>query len=111
MLCRRAPETTEAHRRVFTRWKNYASSVDEIHAFSAKTEHVALYLQHLLDTTHSHCAVDSAIYGIQWAQNLAGLPSPTDSAIIHNVSSTAKRLIGARLINKKEPNLCDIIGS
>ena len=59
----------------------FASSKREICAFPAKSEHVALYLQHLLDTTHSHSAVDSAIFGIQWAHHLAGLPSPTDSPI------------------------------
>ena len=72
-------------------------------AFPAKSEHVALYLQHLLDTTHSHSAVDSAIFGIQWAHHLAGLPSPTDSPIIHAVSRAAKRIMGTRVCNKKEP--------
>ena len=109
VIASRAPGTTDAYRRAFTRWKNYASSIDEIQAFPAKTEHVALYLQHLLDTTHSHSAVDSAIYGIKWAHNLAGLPSPTDSSIIHDVSRAAKILIGTRLINKKEPILPDMI--
>lgn len=102
VIASRAPGTTDAYRRAFTRWKNFASSVDEIQVFPARTEHVALYLQHLLDTTHSHSAVDSAIYGIQWAHHLAGIPSPTDSPIIHDVSRAAKRLIGTRLVNKKK---------
>ena len=75
--------------------------------FPANSEHVALYLQHLLDTAHSHSAVDSAIYGIQWAHryHLVGLPSPSDSPIIHAVSRSraAKRIIGTRVHNKKEP--------
>ena len=41
--------------------------------------------------------------------NLAGIPSPTESPIIHDVSRAAKRLIGTRLINKKEPILPDMI--
>ena len=53
--------------------------------------------------------VDSAIYGIHWGHNLAGIPSLTDSPIIHDVSRAAKRLIGPRLINKKEPLLPDMI--
>ena len=109
VIASRAPGTTDAYRRAFTRWKNFASSVDEIQVFPARTEHVALYLQHLLDSTHSHSAVDSAIYGIQWAHHLAGIPSPTDSPIIHDVSRAAKRLIGTRLVNKKEPILPDMI--
>ena len=109
VIASRAPGTTDAYRRAFTRWKNFASSVDEIQVFPTRTEHVAFYLQHLLDSTHSHSAVDSAIYGIQWPHHLAGIPSPTDSPIIHDVSRAAKRLIGTRLVNKKEPILPDMI--
>ena len=99
----RAPGTADAYRRAFLRWKVFASSKREICAFPAKSEHVALYLQHLLDTTHSHSAVDSAIFGIQWAHHLAGLPSPIDSPIIHAVSRAAKRIMRTRVCNKKEP--------
>ena len=102
-----APGTTDAYRRAFTRWKNFVSSLDEVKVFPARTEHMTSYVQHLLDTTHSHSAVDSAIYGIQWAHNLAGIPSPTDSPVIHHVSRTAKRFIGTRLLTRKS-FLCQI---
>ena len=70
---------------------------------------MALYLQHLLDTTHSNSVVDTAIYGIQWAHSLAAIPSPTDNPIIHAVSRAAKRLIGIRGVNKKEPVSADML--
>ena len=41
--------------------------------------------------------------------DLAGILSPTDSPIIRDVSRAAKRLIGTRLINKKESILPDMI--
>ena len=44
--------------------KKFASSKSEYQHFPAKAERVALYLQHLIDTTHSQSAVDSAIYAI-----------------------------------------------
>ena len=65
------------------------------------------YLQHLLDTTHSHSAEDSAIYGIQWAHNLAGIPSPTDSPVMHDVSRAAKTFSGTRLLTRRS-FLCQI---
>ena len=65
VVASRAPGTTEAYRRAFPRWKEFASAKTEICAFPANFEHVALYLQHLLNTTYSHSAVDFAIYGIQ----------------------------------------------
>ena len=46
---------------------------------------------------------DSAICGVWWAHHLAGLPSPTDSPIIHAVSRAAERIIRTRVHYKKEP--------
>ena len=103
VLASRAPGTTDAYRRSFARWKKFASSKSEFQHFPAKTEHVALYLQHLIDTTHSQSAVDSAIYAIQWAHTMAAFPSPTNSPIIHAIREAAKRLVGTRPVNKKEP--------
>ena len=65
--------------------------------------HDALYLQHLIDTMHSQSAVDSAIYAIQWTHTMAGIPSPTNSPIIHAIREAGKRLVGTRPVNKKEP--------
>ena len=65
VLASRAPGTTDAYRRSFARWKKFAISKSEFQHFPAKTEHVALYLQNLIDTTHSQSAVDSALYAIQ----------------------------------------------
>ena len=64
VLASRAPRTTDTYRRSFARWKKFAISKSEFQHFPAKTEHFALYLQHLIDTTHSQSAVDSAIYAI-----------------------------------------------
>lgn len=79
----KANGTIDTYRRAFLRWKSSASAKAETQVFPTRAKHVALYLQHLLDTTQSHSAVDSAIYGIQWAYNLAGIPSPTNSPIVH----------------------------
>ena len=85
VIASRPPGTNEAqaYRRAFLRWKEFASSKTEICAFPPDSEHVALHLQHLPDTTHSHSAVDSATCGIQWAHryHLAGLPSFTTTQL------------------------------
>ena len=100
---------TNAYRRAFLRWRGFAASSDEIQDFPARPEHVALYLQHVLDTTKSRSLVDSEIYGIQWAHNLADVPSPTNSPIVHAISRASKRIIGTRVTNKKEPISSDMI--
>lgn len=80
----------------------FAAAKEEIDAFPARTEHVALYLQHLLDSTQSYSVVDSAIYALQWVHNLAGLPSPVDASIIRDISKAAKKMNGARVVNRKQ---------
>ena len=109
VIASRATGTTDAYRRAFLRWRGFAASSDEIQAFPARLEHVALYLQHVLDTTKSRSSVDSAIYGIQWAHNLADVPSPTNSPIVHAISRASKRITGTRVTNKKEPISPDMI--
>ena len=94
VIASRATGTTDVYRRALLRWTHFAASSDEIQTFPAKPEHVALYLQHVLDTTKSHSSVDSAIYGIQWAHNLADIPCPTNSPIVHAISRASKRIIG-----------------
>ena len=103
VIASRATGTTDAYRRAFLRCRRFAASLNEIQAFPAKLEHVALYLQHVLDMTKSRSAMDSAIYGIQWAHNLAGIPSPTNSPIVHAISRASKSIIGTPVTNKKEP--------
>ena len=100
VIASRATGTTDAYRMAFLRWRGFTASSDEIQAFPAKLEHVALYLQHVLDTTKSHSSVDSSIYGIQWAHNLADLPSPAKSPIVHAISRASKRIMGTRVTNK-----------
>ena len=85
VIASRAPGTIDAYRRAFLWWKSFAASSTEIRAFPAKPEFVALYLQYLLDTTFSFNSVDIAVYAIQWAHSLGGLPSPKDSPIVQNV--------------------------
>ena len=43
--------------------------------FPAEPTAVALYLQHIIETTKSYHAVDAAYYAINWAHDLAGLAS------------------------------------
>ena len=111
VLVSKAPGNIDSYRRAFARWKEFAAAKEEIEAFPAKTEHVVLYLQHLLDSTQSHPVVDSSIYAIQWAYNLAALPSPVDIPIIHDISKAAKKMNGARVVNRKQAVTADMIGT
>lgn len=62
MIASIADGTTDPQRRALLRWKSFASSRVEIQAFPVTPEHVALYLQYLMDTTFSYSLVDVAFY-------------------------------------------------
>ena len=72
-------------------------------AFPASPFHVALYLQHLIEETHSPSVVDSAFYGLKWAHDVAGIPSPTDDPIVEAVRTASKRVLGTSVLSRKEP--------
>ena len=94
VIASRATGATDAYRRAFLRWRGFAACSNEIQVFPARPEHVTLYLQHAMDKTKSRSSVDSAIYSIQWAHNLADVPSPSNSPIVHAISRASKRIIG-----------------
>ena len=48
--------------RAFKRWKEFTMSKHEFSYFSANPFHVAVYLQHLLESTSSSSSVDTAFY-------------------------------------------------
>ena len=73
------------------------------------TFHVALYLQHLIEQAQSPSVINSAFYGIKWAHDMAGVPSPTDNSVVENVRSAAKRILGTAAVNRKEPISSDLI--
>ena len=64
---------------------------------------MALYLQHLIEKTHSPGAVDSAFYDLKWAHDLAGIPSPTDDPIVEALRTASKRVLGTSVLRRKKP--------
>ena len=85
VLSSKALSTTMVYHRAFRKWKDFAASKLHSCACPASPCHVALYLQHLIDESHSPCVVDSAFYGIKWAHTMAGIPSPTDNPVVEAV--------------------------
>ena len=53
--------------------------------------------------SHSPSVIDSVVYGIKWANSMAGIPSPTDNPIVEAVRSASKIILGTATVNRKEP--------
>jgi len=58
----RAESTVQKYTRTVDRWKKWAAQYTEILQIPAQPVHVALYLQHLLNTTEAKTAVDDAVH-------------------------------------------------
>lgn len=114
VLSSKADSTSILYFRAYRKWKDFALSKLNGSVFPASPFHVAIYLQHLLEESHSPSVIDSAFYGIKWAHSMAGIPSPTDNPIVEAVRSASKRIFGAGIVNRKEPIssslILDIIG-
>ena len=86
MLALKAEGTIRTCLAGFKRWKLWASSNCLCH-MSANSFHVAAYLQCLISEANSPSPVLNAVYSIDWAQCLAGLPKVSDHAIVSSMVS------------------------
>ena len=68
----------------------------------ANSFHVAAYLQCLISEANSPSPVLNAVYSIDWALCLAGLPKVSDHAIVSSMVSASQRILGKPKA-KKEP--------
>ena len=91
----------------YRRWKVWANS-HKLPSIPAVAHHVSLYLQHLADTTTSKATTEEAVYAIAWAHSLAGLPSPTETALVQTTLKGLHRLL-AKPTQKKEPITVEIL--
>ena len=106
VLAGRAHSTVISYLRSMHKWKSFATRYNFCY-FPAEPTAVALYLQHIIETTKSYHAVDAAYYAISWAQPLTSLASCSENAIVKSVREGAKRLLGTAQINRKEPLTLD----
>ena len=96
--------------RAFKKWKDFAfSNLKKISFLPISPIHVALYLQHVLESTRSCSSVDTAFYAIKWAHEMAGMVSPTDNQLVSRVREAAKRILGAARPNRKEPITIEVL--
>ena len=105
----RAPATTNMYHQAFKKWQDFALSKFENSLFLANPVHVAVYLQHVLESTRSCSSVDTAFYAIKWAHEIAGMASPTDNQLVSKVWEAAKKVLGTGRPNRKEPLSIEVL--
>ena len=82
VLSARALATTNIYHQAFGKWMDFTLSKLNFSFLLAKPVHVAVYLQHVLESTNSSSSVDTAFYAIKWAHEIAGVASPTDNQVV-----------------------------
>ena len=78
----------------FLLWKRWALSNYLCH-MPAKSFHVAVYLlQCLILEASSPPPILNAVYSIDWAQQLAGLPKVSDYPVVFSLVAASQRILG-----------------
>ena len=81
VLGSRADSTTATYLCSFKRWCSWASGFPEISVLPATPAFVPLYLLSVLQASTSPAPVQTALYSIRWAHDLAGIQSPTSHTL------------------------------
>ena len=97
----KADGTSVKYYNSFCQWKTFASD-KKFCILPASVLDFALYLTHLAETRGNLSCITSAVYGVNWAHDLADLKSPTGSKFIVNLLSAYKRRF-AKKVSRKEP--------
>jgi len=101
VLASRADGTIRTYLAGFRRWKFWASS-NCIRHMPANPFQVSVYLQCLILEASSPSPVLNAVYSIDWAQQLAGLPKVSVHPMVSAMVSASQRILG-KAKSKKEP--------
>ena len=108
VLGSRADNTTLTYLNGFKRWRSWASKFPEITVLPATLAYVALYLLGVLQASTSPSPVQSALYSIRWAHDIAGLESPTSHTLPQKVLESARRRLSHQT-SKKLPFTGEIL--
>ena len=101
VLGSKADGTVRTYLGGFRRWKHWASS-NHVCVFPANPFQVAIYLQCLLQDANSPSPVLNAVYSIDWAQQMAGLPKISNHPLVSLMVGASQRLLGRPKV-KKDP--------
>ena len=94
LLHAKAHTTVRKYKSEWQRWKSWELVHFGAHKFPVSIELISIYLFDRASSTRSFNALSSAMYGIRWAHNIAGLQSPTDNIIVQQIVEATKRLYG-----------------
>ena len=102
VMSSKAPSTEKKYLYAFGRWKRWAEGMDGVTVFPVEAIHLALYLQHIGNSTGSRASVEEAVYALSWIHEAAGLPSPINDPFVQTVLGGLRRMLASPTV-KKQP--------
>ena len=102
VMSSKAPSTEKKYLYAFGRWKRWAEGMDGVAVFPVEAIHLALYLQHIGNSTGSRASVEEAVYALSWIHEAAGLPSPINDPFVQTVLGGLRRMLASPTV-KKQP--------
>ena len=97
----KAPSTEKKYLYAFGHWKKWAEAMDGVTVFPVEAIHLALYLQHIGNSTGSRAAVEEAGYALAWIHQAAGLPSPTNDPFVQAVLGGLCHILAVPTVKKR----------
>ena len=77
-----APSTTTKYERGWALWSDWASNKPEVRTCPSDPFHVAIYLNHLLQTNGTKGTLITAAYGMNWAHHVGGFAFPLEDPFV-----------------------------
>ena len=86
----RAESTVCKYLRAYRHWKSF-SQVRGIQHFTVQPAHLAIYLEHIADSTGSKSAVEEVCNAIAWIHEIAGIQNPSNNGVVRSIVEGCRR--------------------
>ena len=86
-------------------WKKWEKDNLGEKVFPVSPFFLSLYLIDKFQSCSSPSPIEAAVYGVKWAHDVAGVPSPTENTLVRQVLEAAKRLLGKPAQGKQTVSL------
>lgn len=102
VLSSRATSTNVKYKNAWLSWRRWEKFHVGKNTFPVSPFLLCLYLRDKVEHCNTSSPIMNALYGIRWAHQLSGVPSPSDSVMVKQVVEACKRIVG-RPVKGKDP--------
>lgn len=108
VLSARASSTNIKYKNAWLNWRRWEKLHVGKNTFPVSPFLLCLFLRDKIERCNTCSPIMSALYGIRWAHQLSGVPSPTESVMVKQVVEACKRVAGGP-VKGKDPLDLDVI--